>query len=712
MGMRLSELSKELGYKSAELAALAKAKGLKIEAGNPNLDARLSAAVRTNVPHRSKLTGPLLEVYLKAVAEASARATALAAKPREERPPASPAPGSISCLICEALGVTIRPWGPDRELDVYTCPFCGQFAVDFITGESLKDPKRKEDRHRASAVIYERRLQLPSDQRKQLVLFANRKGAPETFPTPVWIWEDLIERFPTSITRQVDRSLANLIRLSDRLGADISLGGEVRRATFSLTTPEMNAILDQLVEEKFLQKYLGRITVTAAGWKRMETSSFVSVDPTRPPTRSPTSEPPSQQPPLPIAAAPSSTAPVLPDRYKVLEKIGAGSSGDVYKVQDLELDRLVALKILPRGDAASTEIMERFLREARALAKCDHPNVTRIHDVVTKVDRPFIVMEHVAGKPLRDHVSGSLPTDSAINLLRQVAAGLECAHQRMVIHRDLSPNNVLVSSEGIAKIIDFGWTKGPTVLTVSNMGGIGTLGYISPEQQRSLKDVDHRTDVYSFGCLIYFALTGADPGPAVRLRSKVAHLNFLFEKCVEENPDDRPQSMREVVSALSDLMPEKVETRVVATSPLPAPSTLEARRFGISHGPGGFTIGPAKRDASKRVLTLPLEISTFSSKVSLKELRVLIALEGRSSIEINAEFLTTNNSFLSGFFTKRLPWSLADNESRRIWIKSVISRELAMELVSSPKGVDVEVVALDHTGAEARSGVERRTIES
>lgn len=132
------------------------------------------------------------------------------------------------------------------------------------------------------------------------------------------------------------------------------------------------------------------------------------------------------------------------------------------------------------------------------------------------------------------------------------------------------------------------------------------------------------------------------------------------------------------------------------------------RRFEIAHLPGKLRLALAKGDRSRKVLTIPAEISTFSSKVTLKEVRVRIGFGEGQTAEMEGRYIATNDSFLSGFFTKTLPWSLGDNECQRVWMKGLLPVEIADHLGSTPEGIEVEIIARDHTAVEARSGVTKR----
>jgi Tol biopolymer transport system component len=204
--------------------------------------------------------------------------------------------------------------------------------------------------------------------------------------------------------------------------------------------------------------------------------------------------------------------------YRIVSPLGAGGMGEVYRAHDSKLGRDVAIKTLPREFARDPERLARFRREARTLASLNHPNIAAIYGLEESGDVDCLVLELVEGETLR----GPLPLDRALEYARQVADALEAAHEKGIIHRDLKPNNVKVTPQGRVKVLDFGLAKaiwGPeenqdlsqlaTVTNVESVAGhiVGTPPYMSPEQARG-KDVDKRTDIWAFGCLLYELLTG------------------------------------------------------------------------------------------------------------------------------------------------------------------------------------------------------------
>ena len=210
--------------------------------------------------------------------------------------------------------------------------------------------------------------------------------------------------------------------------------------------------------------------------------------------------------------------------YKILDRIGSGGMGDVYRARDTRLGRTVAIKVLPPAVADDPERRERFLREARTAAALSHPNIAALYEVGEEDSHLFLVFEFVPGEPLSKVIAGRpLNPRRAIQFAAQVADALADAHAAQIVHRDIRPDNIVITPKGNAKVLDFGlalWTAGgaareqaaQAAATLATGAGstLGTLAYMSPEQARG-EALDERTDIFSLGVTLYEMLTGSRP---------------------------------------------------------------------------------------------------------------------------------------------------------------------------------------------------------
>ncbi|MGD1047727.1 MAG: serine/threonine-protein kinase, partial [Candidatus Krumholzibacteriaceae bacterium] len=198
--------------------------------------------------------------------------------------------------------------------------------------------------------------------------------------------------------------------------------------------------------------------------------------------------------------------------YRIIEKLGEGGMGVVYKAEDTRLHRFVALKFLPPR-VSDEEATQRFVNEAHAVSALDHPNICAIHEIDQTDDgQMFIVMPCYEGASLETMIGrGPLGIEEALGVASQIARGLAKAHEKGIIHRDVKPGNILVTGDGLAKIVDFGLAKLVTQTKLTRMGTtLGTVRYMSPEQARG-QDVDERSDIWSLGAVLYEIVTGMPP---------------------------------------------------------------------------------------------------------------------------------------------------------------------------------------------------------
>ncbi len=246
-------------------------------------------------------------------------------------------------------------------------------------------------------------------------------------------------------------------------------------------------------------------------------------------------------------------------RYQIIEELGRGGMGVVYKAQDSKLKRTVALKFLPPELTLISEVKERFMREAQAAAALDHPNICTVHEIDEAEGKTFISMAFVDGESLKEKVkSGPLKLDEALNTAIQVAEGLEEAHKKGIVHRDIKSANIMATEKGQVKIMDFGLAKvsGGTLVTREGTT-MGTVAYMSPEQTRG-EEVDHRSDIWSLSVVLYEMLSGQLPFKGDREAS-------ILYSVVHEEPkslkDIKPDVPVELVKIINQALKKKRESR-------------------------------------------------------------------------------------------------------------------------------------------------------
>ena len=245
------------------------------------------------------------------------------------------------------------------------------------------------------------------------------------------------------------------------------------------------------------------------------------------------------------------------DKYKLLGHLGSGGMSSVYLAESKSTGQKRAIKVLPKSKVSDKSYLDRFYREGRAAASLNHPNIVRVYDINNAGDTHYMVMEYVKGSDLYDTVrdNGPLPIEEAITAVTECCEGLLHAHDKGMVHRDIKPANLLRTVSGNVKILDLGLAlfniEGEESLTVMhNEKVMGTADYLSPEQAVNSHDVDHRADIYSLGCTLYFLLTGRPPFNKGTLAQRIAMHQTKEPDSILESREDCPAGLIEICNRM------------------------------------------------------------------------------------------------------------------------------------------------------------------
>src|SRR5215813_10844775 len=378
-------------------------------------------------------------------------------------------------------------------------------------------------------------------------------------------------------------------------------------------------------------------------------------------------------------------------RYEIRSRLGAGGMGEVYLAEDAELHRKVALKVLPADVVTNNDRMRRFKQQATTAAALNHPNIAHIYEIGESAGTHFIAMEFVDGLTLRELIQGR-QTDLAklLRNLQHVADGLAKAHAAGIVHRDLKPENIMVTREGHVKILDFGLakliepqqtssvTEGLSQLSTvvmqphSTPGAVmGTVGYMSPEQaQGKANEIDHRSDIFSFGCILYEAITrhkpfeGKDPieslnktireePPSITIfnRDVPSDLQRVVRRCLAKDPEERYQTIKDVSIELKEVRHE-LQSGARTDTTVPTSSAASSSQP-ISDSDGS---GAAAAQSSLPSAAPSTQVSSAEYIISgIKEHRVAAGIVGGVLILVIAAIGIGLSKFIVGKKSAQLP---------------------------------------------------------
>jgi serine/threonine protein kinase/tetratricopeptide (TPR) repeat protein len=403
--------------------------------------------------------------------------------------------------------------------------------------------------------------------------------------------------------------------------------------------------------------------------------------------------------------------------YRIIEELGSGGMGVVYRAEDTRLKRTVALKFLSPELTRDEHAKHRFLAEAQAASRLDHPNIITIHEIEeTKDGQLFLVLSCYEGETVEDRLEkGPMPVDEAVGLAIHVARGMEAAHSKGIVHRDIKPSNVFLTDDGRAKILDFGLAKLAGQTRITRVGStVGTVAYMSPEQAHG-GDVRAPTDIWSLGVVLYEALTGGLPFPGERPEAvlySVVHeepeplgalrhdvppeLEAIVNRCLRKKPDERFASAAELVSALEQLglgsTSRSSLIRIGSTTRIPV---LPARRRGLVVAAAVLVL------ACVGLFALPQSRSAVWSwfgDAELPELKQLAVLPFRNAGD------GSDAAFVDGL-RRHLTFKLSQLEQFDHDFRVIPATELDIHGVTTPAAArDVSGATLALTGTVDRSG--------
>ena len=406
--------------------------------------------------------------------------------------------------------------------------------------------------------------------------------------------------------------------------------------------------------------------------------------------------------------------------YEIIAPLGAGGMGEVYRARDTRLGRDVAIKALPDEFAQDAERLSRFEREARVLASLTHSNIAAIHGVEEVETSRYLVLEFVAGETLAERLArGPLPVDEAIDICRDIAAGVEAAHENGIVHRDLKPGNVIITPTGQVKVLDFGLATGgggsasgsnpnlshsPTLVSQATRAGVilGTAAYMSPEQARG-RAVDRRTDIWSFGCVLYECLTGKalfqgetvsdliarilerEPDWSALPATTPARVRELLKRCLRKDPRERLRDIGDARLELSEAH-AIVDGGSAATAARARSSKLPwiIAAAGVVLAAAAIALRPAPRVSDEKTMRLSiplpagLEVSTETPDVTISpdgKTILFAAMDSSGTTRLYARPLATQTARgIPGTEDATIPFWSPDSRQIAFFANSTLKR--------------------------------------
>jgi serine/threonine-protein kinase len=412
-------------------------------------------------------------------------------------------------------------------------------------------------------------------------------------------------------------------------------------------------------------------------------------------------------------------------RYEIRSLLGVGGMGQVYLAEDTTLHRNVALKVLPAEVAANHDRMRRFKQEATAAASLNHPNIAHVYEIGEAEGLHFIAMEYIDGATLREKIHKEhTELSKLLRTLQHVAEGLAKAHDAGIVHRDLKPDNVMVTNDGHAKVLDFGLAKlvesqatpaqnsgeAPTVLQDQSVPGLilGTMGYMSPEQaQGRTREIDHRADIFSFGCILFEAITGQrafvgkdaidslnkiirEPAPPISTYNPAApaDLQRIVRRCLAKDPDDRYQNIKDVAIELKEVRRE-VEDQPILSSGRPSTATGEAKTLWKSETtlaqPSAASTDAPLSAPSTRGSSAEFIVSGIKQHKTAALVAVVVALVAAVALTLGIRsYFHAANTELAIESVAVIPFMNQNNDTNAEWISDGLTESIINRLSQLP----------------------------